>query len=261
MENVISKTLLLPLYFRAMDAKNPNAFLNDKEALELIKNFEFDTKTLKKAKFSQAGTLARAKFFDDKAREFIKNNPNPIIINMATGLDTRTLRIYDKKAIFFDIDLPEVIALRKKYIKDKSIVLSANAFETDFIEKLSHYHNAQFCFIFEGFFMYFDREQIESLLTNIINNFQGTILGDFNFGEFWEKNQNKHDTMKNSEARFKTSFKDSQDLLSISPRLRLKESKCYYDKTFSKMLGWRRYLMMIMPKKMKDAMQLLELTF
>ncbi|PIF03587.1 MAG: polyketide synthase, partial [Arcobacter sp.] len=129
MENVISKTLLLPLYFRATDAKNKESILNDKISLEIVKDFEFDEELMKKAKFSQAGTIIRAKFFDDCAKNFIKNNPNPVIVNMATGLDTRTLRIYDEKAKFFDVDLPEVIELRKKYIKDKSIVLSANVFE------------------------------------------------------------------------------------------------------------------------------------
>ncbi len=261
MENVISKTLLMPLYFRALDAQKEESILNDTKALELIKNFEFDTQTLDKAKFSQAGTIARAKFLDDKVKEFIKNNPNPVIVNMATGLDTRTLRIYDEKAKFFDIDLPEVIELRKKYIEDKSVVIGANAFEKDYIEELLNYKDAQFCFIFEGFFMYFDKKQIQTLLSNIIDNFQGTILGDFNFGDFWAKNKIKHDALKNHEAQFKTSFENIDDLLNTNKKLKLKDKKFYYDKDFSKMLGWRRYLMLILPKNMKNAMRLLELEF
>ncbi len=260
MENVISKTLLVPLYFRALDAQKEESVLNDTKALELIKNFEFDTKTLDKAKFSQVGTMARAKFFDDRAREFIKNNPNPIIVNMATGLDTRTFRIYDEKVKFFDIDLPEVIEIRKRYIKDKSTVLCADAFEKDYIEELLKYKDAQFCFIFEGFFCYFEKEKIEIILNNIANNFHGSILGDFNFGDFWEKNQEKHDAMKNNPAKFKTSFQTLEELLNTNKKIKVKESKFFYDKDFSKILGWRRYLMLILPKKMKMS-RLLELEF
>ncbi|PID47662.1 MAG: hypothetical protein CR967_03290 [Proteobacteria bacterium] len=261
MENIISKTLLLPLYFRALDARSENPILNDKVALDLVKNFEFDEKLMKKAKFSQAGTIARAKFLDDIARNFIKNNQNPVIVNMATGLDTRTLRVYDKGAKFYDLDLPEVIKIRKKYIKDKSVVLDANAFEDKFNEELLKNQDASFCFIYEGFFMYFDKLQITNLLRNLTQNFSGVIAGDFNFGSFWEKNKSKHDTIKSNEASFKTSFQNLDELLQVSPKLKLKQEKFYYDKDFAQMLGWRRYLMMAMPKKMKDAMRLLELEF
>ncbi len=261
MENIISQTLLLPLYFRAIDAKNKNSTLNDTWAVELVKKFDYDFKTMDKAKFSQAGTIARASYFDRKAKDFIENNPRPIIINMATGLDTRTLRIYNEKAKFYDIDLPEVIELRKKYIEDKSTVISADAFTDEFNSELLQNKNSQFCFIFEGFFMYFDKFEIEKLLKNLVENFNGTILGDFSFGYFWEKNQAKHDVLKENEARFKTSFEDIQDLLHVDKKLKLKEQKFYYDKDFANLFGWRRFLMLLTSKKMKTAMRLVELEF
>lgn len=261
MENVISKTLLIPLYFRALDAKKEDSVLNDTMALEIVKNFEFNKKTLDKAKFSQVGTLCRAKYFDDRAREFIKNNPNPVIVNMATGLNTRTLRIYDKKAKFFDIDLPKVITLRKRYIEDKSTVISANVFESTYVDELLKCENAQFCFIFEGFFMYFNKEQIQIILKNIINNFSGLILGDFNFGDYWEKNKSKHDSLKDSKASFKTSFENLEDLLKMNGKLKLKSQKFYHDKEFSSIMGFKRYIMKLAPKRMTDSMRLLELEF
>ncbi len=261
MKNVISKTMILPLYFRAMDAKKQNSILKDTTALELIKYFEFDEKLMSKAKFSQAGTIIRAKFLDDVAREFIKENANPVIVNFACGLDTRSLRVYDKKAKFYDIDLEDVIEFRKEHIKDKSTLLSANAFENEFNEELLKNENASFCFIYEGFFMYFDKAQLTSLISNLTQNFSGVIAGDFNFGDYWEKNKSKHDALKKNEASFKTSFEDVDELLSLSPKLKLKQEKFYYDKDFPNLLGFRRFLMMMMPKKMKNAMRLLELEF
>ncbi len=266
MENVISKTLFIPLVFRAVDAKSKNSVLNDKTALELVenkeftKNFDIDVKSLKKASFSQAGTMVRANYFDKKAKEFIKNNPRPVVVNMATGLDTRTLRIYDKKAKFYDIDLSEVVDIRKKYIKDKSTVLSADVFGKDYISELLKNENSQFCFIYEGFFPYFGKKEIEIAINNVVNSFQGSLLGDFNFGDFWEKNQNKHDAMKTNSAKFKTSFQTLQELLSVNKKLKLKDSKFFYDKDFGDIWGWRRYVLMLLPKRARLS-RLLELGF
>ncbi|MDP8170603.1 class I SAM-dependent methyltransferase [Pasteurella skyensis] len=260
MKDIISDTLFLPLYFRALDAKKSQSILNDPIALELSQQFEFDTDTLDNAHFSRAGTIARAKFFDDFARDFIRNNPNPVIVNMAAGLDSKTLRIWDEKAAFFDIDLPDVIELRKKYIQDKSTLIAADAFKFDYFEPLLKYENAQFCFIFEGFFMYFDKKEIKPLIENITQHFNGLLLGDFAFGNTMQKTQKRHDAAKNIAAKFKVGFDDIDEILQINPKLHLKQQKYFYEKEFAHLFGWRRYLMMLIPK-MGKAMSLLALEF
>ena len=49
MENRISKTLFIPLYFRALDALDKNSFLKDELALKIIKDMNFNDEKLKKA--------------------------------------------------------------------------------------------------------------------------------------------------------------------------------------------------------------------
>ncbi len=261
MENIISKTLLLPLYFRAMDAKKEDSVLNDKWALELIKNFQYDDKKMQKAKFSAAGTIARAKFLDDGVREFIRKHPKPVVVNFACGLDARSLRVWDEKAVFYDIDLPEVVNLRKQYIQDKSILCAYDAFGDEFNKELLKHQDAQFCFVYEGFLMYFDKLMLTGLIKNLTSHFTGEIMGDFNFGNYWELNQKKHDIMDKNEASFKTSFENVQELLSLSPKLKLEEERMYHDKSFAHILGWRRHLMRLAPKKMTEAMRMLRLSF
>lgn len=264
--NNISNTLFLPLAFKARDAEKPNPILNDQVALDLkirlSEEFDFEDHVLKKASYSMAGTIARAKFFDDLARQFIADNLEPVIVNMGAGLDSRTLRIWDDKAIFFDVDLPEVIELRRQYIEDKSTLIAADIFKLDYLEQIFNSRpNGQFCFIFEGILMYFGKEEVSTLLKAIIIGCHGEIMGDFCFGDFWENNQKKHDLAKNIQASFKEGFKDVDDLLALDSRLQLKQMKFYYDKDFENCFGWRRYLMMCMPKKMKQGMVLLELRF
>ena len=264
--NNISRTLFLPLAFKALDAQQPHSILNDQVALDLkirlSEEFDFEDHTLKQASYSMAGTIARAKFFDDLAQQFIQNNPKPVIINMGAGLDSRSLRIWDKKALFFDIDLPEVIALRREYIEDKSQLIATDIFQLDYLNTIINSHpDSQFCFIFEGVLMYFDKDHITTLLKAIINTCQGEIIGDFCLGDFWQKNQKKHDLAKNIQANFKNGFQNIEEILQLNPRLQLKNMKFYHDKDFAQYFHWRRYLMMCMPKKMKQGMILLELKF
>lgn len=261
MENKISKTLFISLYFRALDALDKNSFLKDELALKIIKDMDFNDEKLKKARFSRSGTILRAKYFDDEAKKFISKNPNCVVVNMACGLDTRTLRIYSEDVNFFDIDLAEVIKIRKNFIKDKSNLISADILKGEFLEFLLPLKNRKFCFVFEGFFIFFQKYEIMKILNLLSENFSGLILADFIFGDFWEKNQSKHDALNNNEAKFKTSFSSLDELLVLNPKLKLLSNKYYHDKEFAKIFGAKRWLMKLMPKKMKNSSQLLKLEF
>lgn len=260
----ISKTLLLPLYFRAEDARRSKPFLNDPYAIEILSHFKDIPSDLLKSRKSRAGCIARARFLDRRVKEFIKNNPNPVIVNIACGLDTRSLRCYDEKAIFYDTDLPEVIELRKQIIPDKSIVLAGDVLDKDFFQQFTKHENAQFCFVSEGLFMYFDKKELHGLLENMQNACSGTLLADFNFGDYWEKNQHKHDlnkSFKESNAKFKTSFDSIADLKTNFPRFEVETNKPYNDKEFNDIFGWGRFLFMLAPKRLVWAMQLLKINF
>ncbi len=61
----------------------------------------------------------RAKVFDDTANRFIADNPNCTVINLGCGFDTRFWRIAHENCRFIEIDLPEVIALKREIFKDQ----------------------------------------------------------------------------------------------------------------------------------------------
>ena len=47
--------------------------------------------------------------------EFIDKHGKCNIVNLGVGLETSYYRIDGKNALFFEVDLPEVIELREKY--------------------------------------------------------------------------------------------------------------------------------------------------
>ena len=68
---------------------------------------------------SEVGCVVRGWYFDRAVRRFIERYPHPVVVNVGCGLDTRFQRIADPKAIFYDMDLPEVIALRRELIPEQ----------------------------------------------------------------------------------------------------------------------------------------------
>ena len=119
-KNVVAETLLIPLYMRAKESRRKgDAILKDTMAEQLVDSIEYDYSQFDGAKMSEVGCVVRGKYFDDAIRRFILSHPHPVVVNVGCGLDTRYQRIgNDQAAVFYELDLPEVIDLRRKLIPE-----------------------------------------------------------------------------------------------------------------------------------------------
>ncbi|EPS50207.1 O-methyltransferase domain-containing protein [Clostridium botulinum A1 str. CFSAN002368] len=62
--------------------------------------------------------VVRAKTFDDAIKNFISKYPNSSIVNLGAGLDTTFFRVDNENLNWYNIDLPDVIELRKKLLPE-----------------------------------------------------------------------------------------------------------------------------------------------
>jgi O-methyltransferase involved in polyketide biosynthesis len=129
----VQETLLLPLWGRALETQKKNPILIDNKAVSIINNIPYDFTLISKniSKISQASWIARSIFFDKKIIEYIQKHPNATIVNIGCGLDTTFDRIDNGKIQWIDLDLPDTIALRKKYISetDRSQFVSKSVYK------------------------------------------------------------------------------------------------------------------------------------
>jgi len=89
----VMETLLITLYVRAKDAANAAPVLNDQKAVEMVEKIDYDFSKFDSGIMSYYGVLARAKMMDDRARLFISQNPECVIVSMGCELDTRFSRV------------------------------------------------------------------------------------------------------------------------------------------------------------------------
>ena len=116
----VQKTLFMPVWARAVETKKKEPILIDHTALEIVDSVDFDFSQMSKnvPEISQIAWIARCKRFDMIVNEFITKHPEGTIINIGCGLDTSYERINYSTIKWYDLDLPDVIELRKKFLKE-----------------------------------------------------------------------------------------------------------------------------------------------
>ncbi len=88
---------------------------------------------------------------------------------MGCGLDTRFERVDNGKALWIDVDLPEVIEIRKMFVPEteRNRYIPESVTTESWITKLHDYKDRPALFIAEGLFMYLQEEDVKNLLLRI----------------------------------------------------------------------------------------------
>ena len=109
-------TLLLPLYWRAMETRRPDAMVQDPIAVDLVQRIDFDfSRFAHLANSQQVFILMRTRQMDRWARSFLAEHPDGVVVDLGCGLDAVFERVDNGRVAWYDLDLPNVIALRKKF--------------------------------------------------------------------------------------------------------------------------------------------------
>ena len=75
----------------------------------------------------------RDRNMDAAVNSFLKENPSGIIVNLGCGLETTFYRNDNGTATWYELDLPEVIELREKYLgkHERDISIPASVFDEE----------------------------------------------------------------------------------------------------------------------------------
>lgn len=171
-KGTIEETLLLPLWGRAFETKLKNPRIIDTKAVEILEKLDYDFSEIEKTqKISQHGWVARSLQTDKMVKKFITQYPQATIVNIGCGLDTTFSRIDNGKILFYELDLPDVIKLRKNFYQDsdrhKSI--ASSFLETDYFKHITV--TETLLFLAGGVFYYFSEKQIKEFFIKAGNYF------------------------------------------------------------------------------------------
>jgi methyltransferase (TIGR00027 family) len=214
----VAETLLIPLYIRAMESQRPDALLKDEKAVALVRQMDYDFSRVKQARIQKESWVAvvlRNREFDRYAQGFLARYPKAVVVHIGCGLDTRFERVDNGKVEWYDLDLPEVIELRRKFIGGEGAryhFLAGSVLDGAWLTAVSAHRQRPFLFLAEGVLIYFEEAQVKSLVLTLKEHFPGAELVFDAFSPFFVWANNLRVARGEIGARCRWALKRGKDL-------------------------------------------------
>lgn len=112
----ISETALLTLYFKAQETRGPDRIIEDPKVVEILEKIGVDMSRFRGKRMSQVGTVIRTRRFDRQTRRILAEWDKPVVVYLACGLDDYFLRTDSGKGVQVDLDLPDIMAVRERFL-------------------------------------------------------------------------------------------------------------------------------------------------
>ncbi len=151
------------------------------------------------------------------------------IYDIGCGLDDRFSRVDNGKIRWFNVDLADSIAIRKKFFHEteREHMLAADILKPNWADGIPKSDMA--IVIAEGLLMYFSREQVKTLLNSLTVSFdRGFLLAELMHPKMM--NEKRHDTVKNINAKFGWGTVTGRDLLPLDAKLTLINERSFWEK-------------------------------
>ena len=228
----VQTTALIPLAVKANETLRKNARIKDNKAVEIIRTLNIDTTQYDKF-ITHEGVVARTIMLDHQLNGIIKKHPDTVIVNVGAGFDDRFSRVDNGRILWFDLDLPDAIAARRKAFtqRERVTMIAGSALEDSWCGQVKESlagRKSKPVFIAEGLFMYLTLEQIRTFLKVLKSNFPdgGILIAEQN-GKFTMQNEKHHDTVKNTNAHFKSGTDSAQEIADLVNGFQLVEEHSF----------------------------------
>jgi O-methyltransferase involved in polyketide biosynthesis len=169
----IQKTLFMPVWARAAETRKKNPVLTDPTAVEIIESVDFDftPMTNNLAEINQIAWIARCMRFDKIVSNFIHEHPEGTVVNIGCGLDTTYERINVKPGWWYDLDLPDVIELKRKFGEEtaRRKYIAGSFLDSGWFDDIVV--NESILFIAMGVFVYFTETEVRDFIYRVTDRF------------------------------------------------------------------------------------------
>ncbi len=226
--NAVSQTLLIPLYFRAIESQRPDALVRDFKAVELVSQLDCDLSAVQKLKGEQVNYLLRMREFDRLANAFLGEHPDGVIVDLGCGLDTRFERIDNGQVDWYGLDLPEVIALRKELLEEtpRSHFIGCSVLDFSWMDALSDRASKAILFLAEAVLVYLKEADVKRLVQTLAGRFPGAEM----VCEAYSPVVIRYHPRPAAVAQPYWGLKDDRDVEEWAPGVRLLSRWLYFDK-------------------------------
>ena len=181
-KNTVQETLVIPLYGRKMCSElYPNLY-RDETAVRLMERVDYDFSRLAagaKSTMQRFGFLEVAMRQSDLAwevRDYLRTHPRAAVVNLGCGLDGTGCACDNGTCRIYNIDFPDVIAVRNELLPagEREENIACDLTDHAWMEKIDASGGA--VFFAAGVFYYFLTPQVRALVQTMAAAFPGGKL-------------------------------------------------------------------------------------
>jgi methyltransferase (TIGR00027 family) len=215
------QTMLATLYAKALDADAEHPVLGDTYARDLVSRIDYDwSHTGLNARL--AAVTMRTAHFDDWARQFLEDHDVATVLHLGCGLDSRAFRLRPGPGVvWYDVDLPDVIALRERFYPpdDNYRLVPASVTDPRWLSTIPA--DRPTLMIAEGLTMYLARDDGPALLRRIVERFPSGELHFDAFNRVGLAAERRNGVVRRSGSALRWAVDGPDDILAAVPGVRL----------------------------------------
>jgi O-methyltransferase involved in polyketide biosynthesis len=174
-DQTVQSTMLLPLYGRAKASRMFPDILSDGEAIRIVDSMDYDFTHIDKSYATEYGSLCcllRAKRLDERCLAYIRKHPDGTVVNLGSGLDTTFSRVDNGSVRWYNIDLPDSMTFRRRFIPapGRGADIAKSMFDYTWFDDVDTSGGSVFI-LAGGLFYYFEETQVRELIGRIAEHF------------------------------------------------------------------------------------------
>ena len=196
----VQQTLLIPLLARALETKRSNRKLEDTKAVEIVDSTEYNFEKFPD-NFALRAMVGRTLMMDEDVRSYMERFPDGVVVEVGCGLNTRFSRLDNGTIKWFNLDLPDVIDMRRNFFLDSERCKMIAASFTDptwhtQVAQARPHDNCPVCFVCEASIVYISTQKVQSSIRSIARHFDRAVFVTDTTGSDLVRSQDSNPLMK-----------------------------------------------------------------
>ena len=180
--NTVQETLVIPLFGRLVCSERFPQLFSDPEARRICDSLDYDFAEKRKKMESPAGLFGALEVAQRQydlrceAEAYLMDHPRAAVVNMGCGLDDTFRKADNGLCHGYNLDLPDVIAVRNDLLPagERETNLACDLNDFAWMDAIDASDGA--VFFAAGVFYYFRTEDVKKLFTAMAERFPGAVL-------------------------------------------------------------------------------------
>lgn len=229
----VEKTMLLPLWGRYSESIKSNGLIRDEKCVEMVEKMGLDFSGIEQRQhpLTRLAWIARAWNTDHEIGRLLDQEKESTVVCLGCGLDTSYFRLNRGPMHWVDMDLPNVIKIRKQLLgAPKSVTMIAGSvLDGGGFGKIEV--KGALIVLAVGLLYYFTRPEVKKIVGHISSLSDESFLVLDYFSEQGVAVSNKM-VLQYGDARMIWFANDPGELMPLHPGIRLVESYPMFKKIF-----------------------------